>query len=220
MKEVGPDWRLSPGNSSPVAQDFLALVRRNPVNSLLMERLPDLGVPDVHLVAGCLFQTVWNCLSGRRPEEQIVDYDVFYHDPSDPGWEAEDAVIRRARSFFADLGVEVQVRNQARVHLWYGQKFGVECPPLSSVHDGIDHFLNQSSCFGVTQRHGVAEVYAPFGFADLFSMTVRPNCRRNLPEVYYRKARRWAGVWPNLQVIAWPGRPETEFGVPSVPISL
>jgi hypothetical protein len=187
-------------------QDFLALVRRNAINARLIERLPELGAPDVHLVAGCLFQTVWNCLCGKRPEEDIVDYDVFYYDASDLSWEAEDAVIRRARTLTEDLGVEVQVRNQARVHLWYEQKFGIACPPLESVHDGIDHFLNQSSCFGVRQHGGDAEVYAPFGFADVFSMTVRPNCRRNLPGIYCSKARRWREAWPGLQVIEWPAR--------------
>jgi len=187
-------------------QDFLTLIRRNPINSLIIERLPELGTPDTQLVAGSLVQTVWNCLSGKRPEEDILDYDVFYYDPSDLGWDAEDAAIRRARAAFADLGIEVQVRNQARVHLWYQQKFGIQCPPLEGVHDGIDHFLNQSSCFGVSQHNGETKVYAPFGFADLFSMTVRPNCRRNLPEIYYRKAQRWREAWPRLRVMEWPDR--------------
>ena len=196
---------------SPRSQDeqnFLDLVCRNPVNSMLIERLPDLNVPDCHLVGGCLFQTVWNCLSGKRPDQDIVDYDVFYYDPSDLSWEAEDVVIRRAQLVFGASGVEVQVRNQARVHLWYGQKFGIACPPLRGVHDGIDHFLSQSCCFGVKQIDGCMEVYAPHGFADLFSMTVRPNCRRNLPEAYYRKARRWVEAWPELQVLPWPERVE------------
>ncbi len=195
---------------SPDERSFLALVRRNRSNALLLERLPDLSLPDCYLVAGCLFQTVWNCLSGKRPDEDIVDYDVFYYDPTDLSWEAEDAVIRRAEAAFGDLGVEVQVRNQARVHLWYGRKFGLECPPLRSSRDGIDHFLSQSSCYGIGRHAGAAEVYAPFGFADLFSMTVRPNCRRDLPEVYHRKARRWAEAWPRLQVIPWPGTRKVE----------
>jgi len=188
-------------------QKFLSLVRLNRTNEQLLQRLPALGLRDCYLVAGCLFQTVWNCLSGKRPDEDIVDYDVFYHDPTDLSWEAEDAVIQRARAAVGDLGVEVQVRNQARVHLWYEQKFGIACPPLRSSRDGIDHFLNRSSCFGVRCDARVTEVYAPYGFADLFAMVVRPNCCRELPETYYRKAQRWSEAWPRLQVIAWPGRP-------------
>ena len=191
-------------------QRFLSLVRLNPTNEQLLQRLPALGLRDCYLVAGCLFQTVWNCLSGKRPAEDIVDYDVFYHDPGDVRWEAEDAIIRRVLAAVGDLGVEVQVRNQARVHLWYEQKFGVACPPLRSSRDGIDHFLNQSSCFGIRCEAGVTEVYAPYGFEDLFAMIVRPNCRRSLPAVYYPNARRWSEAWPRLQVIEWPGAPPSE----------
>lgn len=183
---------------------FLALVRQNPTNSVLIDRLPELNAPDTYLVAGCLFQTVWNCLSGKSPGDHILDYDIFYYDPTDLSWEAEDAVIRRAKALYGNLSAEVQVRNQARVHLWYEQKFGLKCLPLNGVRDGIDYFLNQSSCFGVRSNGDFTEVYAPFGFKDLFSMTVRPNCRRALPDVYYRKAKRWTESWPRLTVMPWP----------------
>jgi uncharacterized protein len=185
-------------------QRFLDLVLRNRANGVLLARLRQLDLPDCHLVAGCLSQTVWNCLSGMRPDTEVVDYDVFYYDASDPSWEAEDAAIRRARALFGDLGVDVQVRNQARVHLWYERKFGLACPPLRSVRDGIDHFLNRSSCFGIRPSRGALDVYAPFGYEDLYSMTVRPNRRRELPEIYYAKARRWRAAWPALNVIPWP----------------
>lgn len=185
-------------------QRFLSYVRRNRCNAELLERLPALNVPDCYLVSGCLFQTVWNCLTGKQPGADILDYDVFYYDAADLSWEAEDAVIRRVREAFTDLGIEVQVRNQARVHLWYGDKFGLECAPLRSARDGIDHFLVRAACLGITQRAGVTEVYAPFGFDELFAMTVRPNCRRNLPAVYYAKAKRWQEAWPELTVVPWP----------------
>ncbi len=183
---------------------FLELVTQNPVNETILQRLPDLGFADCHLVAGCLFQTVWNCLAGKPPCEHILDYDVFYQEPSDLSWEAEDSVIQRSAEVFSDLGVDVQVRNQARVHLWYEARFGIECLPLRSTRDGIDHFLNTSSCFGILRSGRSTEIYAPFGFGDLFSRIVRPNPRRWLPDIYYQKAGRWLQKWPDLTVIPWP----------------
>ncbi len=97
---------------------FLELVSANPVNAAILERGPALGVPDWWLTAGAVFQTVWNVLDGRDPDAGIADYDFFYYDASDLSYEAEDAVIRRAGSLFADLGVTVEVRNEARVHRW------------------------------------------------------------------------------------------------------
>jgi len=191
-----------------MVERFLELIQRNWANRRILERMPRLGLPDALLVSGCLVQTVWNCLAGKAPDSDIVDYDLFYHDASDLSWEAEDAAIRHCRKAFADLGVEVQVRNQARVHLWYEKHFGIACAPLVSSRDGVDHFLNRSSCCGVAPCDGALDVYAPFGFSDLFSMTVRPNCRRALPHVYYEKARRWADAWPDLAVMPWPGVPQ------------
>jgi uncharacterized protein len=187
------------------SQAFLRFVLANPVNAALLARLPLLGLPDGYVVAGCLFQSVWNGLSGLPATHGIHDYDIFYFDGTDLSWEAEDAIIRRCAVAFADLEVEVQIRNQARVHLWYPQKHGIACPPLQSSRDGIDTFLNQSSCFGVrAESHGSADVYAPFGYDDLFSMVVRPNLRRVVPKVYYEKAERWRQLWPMLTVVPWP----------------
>ena len=185
--------------------NFLKLVIRNKTNLSLLERLPNLELPDWYLVAGCLFQTVWNELSGFPAEHGIQDYDVFYCDCEDLSWEAEDKVIKRCTKVFSDLGVDVQVRNQARVHLWYEHKYGAPCPQMHSSREGIDSFLNQSSCFGIrshTDRH--FDVYAPYGFTDLFNMVIRPTCNRNTPDVYYKKAQRWSQVWPKLKILAWP----------------
>lgn len=184
---------------------FLRLVLQNPINQALLERLPQLDLPDSHLVAGCLFQTVWNHLCGYSPTHGIADYDVFYCDPCDVTWQAEDRAIRRCEAAVADLRSEVQLRNQGRVHLWYPQKHGMPYSPLRSTRAGIDRFLNQSSCFGIrTKSDGGHEVYAPFGYSDLFRMVVRPNPRIDLPGVYYAKAARWRELWPDLTVLPWP----------------
>jgi uncharacterized protein len=182
---------------------FLETVRRNHANDQILQRLPELALPDCLLVAGSLFQTVWNVQSGKAPAADILDYDIFYFDAADRSWEAEDAAISRATRAFSDLGVVVQLRNQARVHLWYESKFGIPCKPLESSEDGIDHFLNQSSCLGIRPGRDQSDVYAPFGFRDLDAMIVRPNRRRDLPAVYANKAGRWKSAWPRLTVLPW-----------------
>ncbi|MEJ3656975.1 nucleotidyltransferase family protein [Actinomycetes bacterium KLBMP 9759] len=181
---------------------FLDAVGRNPVNVAVLERGPDLGVPDWWLTAGAVFQTVWNVLDGRDPRAGISDYDFFYFDGSDLSWEAEDAVIRKAATLFADLDATVEVRNEARVHLWYERKFGVPAAPFTSSRDAIDHFASTTCCFGIGAD---AEVYAPHGFDDLFGMRVRPNPVLAPREVYETKARRWRAEWPRLVVDPWPG---------------
>lgn len=180
--------------------EFLELACRNPINVQLLSRLGEAGLPDAWLVAGCLFQTVWNLASGREPTYGIADYDIFYFDETDLSWEAEDRAIRRVASLFGGLGVEVQVRNQARVHLWYGSKFGPGYPPLRSSRDGIDRFLIAGTCVGIRQSDNGFELYAPFGLEDIASGALRPNPRNYRPHLFKAKAASYVARWPWLRV--------------------
>lgn len=186
---------------------FEDLVLRNPVTVAVLDRLPALELPDCYLAAGALFQTVWNCLSGRDPQAGIRDYDLLYFDPTDLGWHAEDAVIRRAAELFAGLNADIEVRNEARVHLWYEAKFGVPCRPFTSTAHAIACFPNQSSCFGIRRAGDGVQVVAPYGFADLFALRTRPNPLLAPASVYRAKTERWQREWPELTVLPWPERP-------------
>jgi len=96
--------------------EFLAAVFRNPVNKMIADELFRLALPDAWIVSGCLVQSAWNVLTGRTVDHGIADYDVFYFD-ADTSWAAEDAVIRRLQDRLDALGVRIEARNQARVHL-------------------------------------------------------------------------------------------------------
>jgi hypothetical protein len=84
------------------AETFTRAVMANPINAVILERLPQLGLQQCYLTAGCLFQTVWNQRSGYTPQAMVKDYDVFYFDESDASWEAEDAVIQKGKVLFQD----------------------------------------------------------------------------------------------------------------------
>jgi uncharacterized protein len=176
-------------------------VLQNRANRIILERLPELDLPDAWLVAGSLVQTVWNVLTGRAPGYGIRDYDVFYFD-EDTSWEAEDAVIRRVTSLFSGLGVAVEARNQARVHLWYPGKFGAAYPPLQRCTDAIDRFQAVISQVGIQPAPGDYQVYAPRGLTDIATLTVRPNrCVYFLPRRYEAKAAAWKSLWPELTIL-------------------
>jgi hypothetical protein len=77
-----------------------------------------------------------NHLTGRASDYGLKDYDHF--DGSDLSYEAEDAIIRRVASAFDEpMRYMVQVRNQARVHLWFERKFGEPYAPLSSSAEAL-----------------------------------------------------------------------------------
>jgi uncharacterized protein len=161
---------------------------------------------DWWLTSGCLFQTVWNVRSGRRPGAGILDYDVFYFD-EDLSWEAEDRAITAANALFADLGVSVQLRNQARVHLWYETKFGIAYARLRSARHAVRRFPCRASAVAVTMLDdGQIAFYAPYGLRDSLHMTIKPNRWLPIPDVYTAKTTRWRQEWPNLTVEPWSAR--------------
>lgn len=182
--------------------EFLALALRNPVNAAISEKLLRLALPDAWIVSGCLVQSVWNALTHRAIDYGIADYDVFYFDP-DTSWAAEDAVIRQLQQAFAGHGVKVEARNQARGHLWYGEKHGLPYPALRSSTEGIDRFLTQNTKVGIRRTPHGHDVYAPHGFDDIAGLIVRPNPGPNFSAANYAaKAARWKALWPELTVLA------------------
>jgi uncharacterized protein len=185
----------------PSSIEFLTSVQANPINQLLLERMPQLGLPDAWLVAGCLFQTVWNLKAGASPTAGIRDYDIFYFDDADLSWEAENAQIIRVAKCFGDCGAKIELKNQARVHLWYGERFGSGYPQLKSACDGIDRFLIACTRVGVgIGRDNAMTVYAPSGLDDLYAGMLRPNPLNDRPDLFAAKIESYKERWPWLRL--------------------
>ncbi len=199
-------------DSASKAQHFVDAALANAINRTLLERLQAVGLPDCWLVAGCLFQTIWNQHCGRPAAVGIKDYDIFYCDPTDTSWEAEDRAIKRVRAAVSDLGIVFDLKNQARVHLWYEQRFGVPCPPLTCTRDGIDRFLVAGTCIGLSLMHfssdagsdsaePAGQLYAPFGLDDCLAGVLRPNpLNADQTAAFRAKADSYRHRWPHLTV--------------------
>ena len=155
------------------------IVRGVPTTMQVLRVIRDLDLPDAMIFSGAIYQPVWNHLTGRAPTYGIKDYDVAYHDASDTSYEAEDGVIQRvAAAFEPPLRELVEVRNQARVHLWFEKKFGADepYPPLLTSADALKRFVATAFCVGVRmEADDSLSVFAPFGLEDLFAMHLRPN---------------------------------------------
>lgn len=174
---------------------------KNPFNQTILQRLPEIEIADAWLVSGAVFQTVWNVTTSRVPTFGIKDYDIFYFD-NDTSWEAEDAAIQTTAQLFGDIGAHIEIRNQARVHLWYPEKFGMPYPPATRATDGIDRFLMPCAQVGIRRRGSGYDVYAPSGIGDIERMIVRPNLTPNFrADHYFEKAARWQSLWPELTIL-------------------
>ena len=174
-----------------------------------LRRVAVLNLPAWYLGAGCVAQTIWNLAHGKAPGVDILDYDLVYYD-RDLSEARERSVKREARELVVDLGIELDVTNEARVHMWYPQHFGYGIWPYQSTEDAIGTWPTTATAIGVRLSGRELEVWAPFGTDDLFNLVVRPNRVQITPEIYDAKVSRWTTHWPSLVALPWEdgiGRP-------------
>lgn len=193
------------------AARLAAILRASPRVMALLACAQDLALPDPLLFSGAVYQTAWNALTGRDPNHGIKDYDLGLFDP-DVSWEAEDAwIMRVAAALPPPLDAAVEVRNQARVHLWFNQRFGGDepYPPLATTAEALERFLCPAFAVGARlDAAGEVEVVAPFGLHDLFAMVLRPNPRRAFqPEGFARVTASARARWPELTILTPPAGP-------------
>jgi uncharacterized protein len=178
-----------------------AILRATPPLMRVLTVARRLCLPDWLVFSGAVYQPVLNRLTGRPLDFGIKDYDLGYFDMSDLSYEAEDEVIRRVKAAFDEpLRSMVEVRNQARVYLWFEAKFGEPYTPLSCTAEALERFTSGTFAVGVRlEPDNRLHIEAPFGLADLFALRLRPNPRRKTVGF----ARTSADVrrrWPELVI--------------------
>jgi len=181
---------------------LVAIVRKDEGLMTVLTTVRTLELQDWRIFSGAVYQSVWNALTGRPAGYGRKDFDVGYFDP-DTSWDAEDVVIRRVGETFAEpLRSQVEVRNQARVPIWFPAHFGEPYDPIASTDEALSRFVAPAFAIGIRlEMDDTISIAAPLGLDDVFAMILRPNPNRGL-------ARDWPGVverarsrWPELTVI-------------------
>ncbi|ASP38792.1 hypothetical protein CHH28_08905 [Bacterioplanes sanyensis] len=165
----------------------------------LLTILNDVELPNHYLAGGSITQAVWNRKLGNEPLYRVKDFDVVYFDQ-------DEAMSEKEYEFLINSGkrhsVPVDVKNQAKVHEWYGKKFGNNIAPLTESEDGIRMWL---PCFAVGVRlvKGAVNVFEPFGLEDQANMIIRPNKTAMSRENYDSMNRSFKQRWPNIEIKDW-----------------
>ncbi|WP_029417372.1 nucleotidyltransferase family protein [Brevundimonas bacteroides] len=161
-----------------------------------------LNLPDWRIFSGAVYQTVWNALGDHPVGYGRKDYDLGYFDP-ETSWDAEDVVIRRAAAAFEEpFRSQVEVRNQARVHLWFTDRFGEDYEPLTCTDEALGRFVAPAFAVGIRlECDDRISVAAPFGLEDVFDRVIRPNPNRPRARGWDRAVGSAVARWPEVRVI-------------------
>ena len=169
----------------------------------VLERAKELEIENYYIGAGCIAQTVWNHLSKKPLSYGIKDIDFVYFDSKSLNIESENRVINQIRNLYSDLNIEIDIKNQARVHLWYKNHFGYDIEPYKNLEEAINTWPTTATAIGIRKDSNKIKVYAPYGLNDLFGKIVRANKAQINKEIYETKVEKWIKNWPDLMVIPW-----------------
>jgi len=181
---------------------LVEIVRADPGLMHVLRTVRSLDLPDWRVFSGAVYQSVWNAMTGRPVGYGRKDYDLGYFDP-DTSWDAEDVFIKRVAAAFEEpFRSEVEVRNQARVHLWFGDRFKESYEPLPDTDTALTRFVAPAFSIGVRLEDDDAiSVAAPFGLEDMFALTLRPNPGRPRATGWDKAVASARRRWPELTVI-------------------
>ncbi|WP_428150610.1 nucleotidyltransferase family protein [Brevundimonas sp.] len=179
---------------------LVEIVRADPDLMHVLTTVRGLGLPDWRVFSGAVYQSVWNAVTGRPAGYGRKDFDLGYFDP-DTSWGAEDVVIRRVAAAFEEpFRTDVEVRNQARVHLWFMDRFGEDYEPLPDTDAALARFVAPAFAVGVRmEADDTISIAAPFGLRDVFDMVIRPNPNRPLAKGWDRVVNSATARWPELR---------------------
>ncbi|MEO6013560.1 MAG: nucleotidyltransferase family protein [Devosia sp.] len=201
---MGNHLRFSGAGEAAQRVELERIIRSSALLMEVLEGIRAAGLNDSLLVAGAIYNLVWNRLTARPDLTGINDIDVFYFDDRDLSYEAEDVVIQSLARRFAHLPLPVQVRNQARVHLWFPQKFGIPFVPLISSSEMLSRYASKTHSIAARlEPDDRLTLIAPFGLDDIFSFRITPNPVLANRPAHEAKGARAKSVWPEIAVVPW-----------------
>jgi hypothetical protein len=167
----------------------------------VMRTAIELGIPSWAVGGGALRDVAWDFIFCNSSPTSHRDIDLVYFHPDVS--EASEARIERA---VADRcpGIPIEVRNQARVHLWYASKFGYEIAPIVDIEDAISRFPEICTSVAVAGASlSNLSVLAPCGLDDLFNGILRWNPRQVTRDYFRQRLARKnpSATWPNVRIV-------------------
>jgi hypothetical protein len=171
--------------------------------NIILNKLQEFDLFNYYVGAGVIHQTVWNYYNDMPLNYGVKDIDIAYYD-NDTSYEKEDTIIKYIKQLLKDTNnYKFDIINEARVHLWYKDKFGYDIEPFSSIEDAISKWPTTVSAIGVKLVNNELVIYAPYGLNDMYNFIVRPNKAIVSEDAYNQRVLRWSKQWPNIKAIPW-----------------
>lgn len=187
-------------------ETFIKIIKQNSDLVTILDYIYDLKLPNFYIAAGSVFQTIWNYYDNKPLNFGIKDIDIIYYDPINLSKESEQELEKTIEDYFkkAGLNYELDIHNEARMHLWKKDNENKNIDQYKNSEDAIDQWIATVHAIGITKENNEIKVYAPYGLSDIFSKTIRPiKHKNNSKELYNKKVASWQKRFENLNIVEW-----------------
>lgn len=183
--------------------ELIETIKANKELMRILDILDENQFQEYYIGAGAIVQNIWNKATEKPINYGVTDIDIIYFDSKDLSEKAEELKASRIIELFEYETLKLDIKNEARVHLWYKNKFGYDIPPYSSLEEAIDSWPTTASAIGIRRNSNAWIICAPFGVNDIFDLRLVPNNRLITKEIYENKVNKWKKKWPELKSEAW-----------------
>ena len=187
-------------------ETFIKIIKQNSDLVTILDYIYDLKLPNFYIAAGSVFQTIWNYYDNKPLNFGIKDIDIIYYDPINLSKESEQKLEKTIEDHFkkAGLNYELDIHNEARMHLWKKDNENKNIDQYKNSEDAINQWIATVHAIGITKENNEIKVYAPYGLSDIFSKTIRPiKHKNNSKELYNKKVASWQKRFENLNIVEW-----------------
>ena len=184
----------------------IEIIKKNKELMDILNYISKLNMQNYYIAAGSVFQTIWNFYDGKDLNYNIKDIDVIYFNGSDISVSKDLEYYDLINKYCKEKGYdfEIDVSNEARMHLWEKEKFNIDIEAYKSSEDAIDKWIATVHSIGITIDNNELKIYAPYGLSDIYSKTIRPiKHKYNTKDIYEKKVSNWKTRFDNLNIIEW-----------------
>ncbi len=187
-------------------KNAISILEKNTELMDILDYIYKLKLPNYYIAAGSVFQTIWNYYDKKPLNYGISDIDIIYYNKDNLSVDMDIYYYNLIKDYCMKKGYnyEIDVSNEARMHLWQKEKLNMDVPQYINSEDAINNWIATVHAIGITKENDSIKIYAPYGLSDIYSRTIRPlKHKYTTKDIYNKKAKSWSERFDNLNIIEW-----------------
>ena len=187
-------------------KNAISILEQNTELMDILDYVYKLELPNYYIAAGSIFQTILNYYDKKPLNYGIRDIDIIYYNKNDISVDTDIHYYNLIKDYCARKGYnyEIDVSNEARMHLWQKEKLNMDVPQYINSEDAINNWIATVHAIGITKENDSIKIYAPYGLSDIYSRTIRPiKHKYTTKDIYNKKANSWSERFDNLNIVEW-----------------